>query len=186
MAQSCPTKTPSFRSWTYPKWYKWHTLQIQKMRFQLRPVCHLYPSQIRFWPCRGTHLRRNRHTMSHPIHRLPYSCRPKRTRYNDVTNVTGISYENVNRESCVSPLTKAKLTRSCADPNPGAIKYIQFTTGIALEETERCKQLALEHHKMAQIAGLAGPQCRFSCKTSGKAARDLRRFPRACPGLGPG
>ena len=60
------------------------------------------------------------------------------------------------RELCVIPLTKAKLTRSCAGPNPSAITYIQFTTGIALEETERCKGLALEHHKLAQNADLRG------------------------------
>ena len=66
------------------------------------------------------------------------------TGYNDVTNVTGISYENaINRESCVSPLTTAKLTRSCADPNPGAITYMQLTTDIALEVNGRCKKLAL-------------------------------------------
>ena len=35
---------------------------------------------------------------------------------------TGISYENVN--SCVNPLTTAKLTRSCAGPNPSAIRYM--------------------------------------------------------------
>ncbi len=77
-----------------------------------------------------------------------------------------------NRVPCVSPLTKAKLTRSCAGPNTGAITYIQITTDIVLEVTERCKRLALEHHKMAQIADLRGPQCRFSSKTSRKAARD--------------
>ena len=70
------------------------------------------------------------------------------TGYNDVTNVTGISYENAkNRVLCVSLLTTAKLTRSCADQYTGAIKYTQFTTVIAWEVNERCKRLALEHHK---------------------------------------
>ena len=56
------------------------------------------------------------------------------TGYNDVTNVTGISYENaINRESCVSSLTTPKLTRSCAGPNIGTINYTQFTSDIALE-----------------------------------------------------
>ena len=49
------------------------------------------------------------------------------TGYNDVTNVTGISYKR----------RKAKLTRSCAHPNTGAIKYIPFTTDIALKSTEK-------------------------------------------------
>ena len=44
-----------------------------------------------------------------------------------------------NRELCVSPLTKAKLTRSCAGPNPGAITYIQFTTDIALKKPRDAK-----------------------------------------------
>ena len=70
------------------------------------------------------------------------------TGYNDVTNVTGISYENAkNRVLCVSLLTTAKLTRSCADQYTGAINYTQFTTNIAWEVNERCKRLALEHHK---------------------------------------
>ena len=32
-----------------------------------------------FCPCRGTPMRPNRDTMSHPIHRLPCPCRAKRT-----------------------------------------------------------------------------------------------------------
>ena len=53
---------------------------------------------------------------------------------------TGISYENTrNRELCVSQWTKAKLTRSCASPNPGAITYTQFATGIPPEETGDAK-----------------------------------------------
>ena len=78
-----------------------------------------------------------------------------------------------NRESCVSPLTKAKLTCSCAGPNPGAITYTQFATDIALEETERCKRLALEHHKWHRMR-TSEAQCRFSSKTSREAARDSR------------
>ena len=77
------------------------------------------------------------------------------------------------RESCVSSLTKAKLTCSCAGPNPGAITYTQFATDIALEETERCKRLALEHHKWHRMR-TSEAQCRFSSKTSREAARDSR------------
>ena len=64
------------------------------------------------------------------------------------TNGTHCRYKNAFAayDEC-QPLTKAKLTRSCAGPNPGAITYTQFTTDIALEETGRCKRLALEHHK---------------------------------------
>ena len=70
------------------------------------------------------------------------------TGYNDVTNVAGISYENAKkRVLCGGSLTTAKLTRSCADQYTGTIKYTQFTTDIALEVDERCKRLALEHHK---------------------------------------
>ena len=70
------------------------------------------------------------------------------TGYTDVTNVTGISYKKrENRVLCGGPLTTAKLTRSCAHPNPGAIKYIRFTTDIALKSNEKYKTLAREHHK---------------------------------------
>ena len=70
------------------------------------------------------------------------------TGYNDVTNVTGISYKRrKNRVLCGGPLTTAKLTRSCVHPNTGATKYIPFTTDIALKSTEKCNTLALEHHK---------------------------------------
>ena len=90
-------------------------------------------------------LRPKRDTMSHPIHppSIPMPGQPDRIQRRH--KCTGISYENVN--SCVNPLTKAKLSHSCAGPNPGAIKYMQFTTDIALEINERCKRLALEHHK---------------------------------------
>ena len=59
------------------------------------------------------------------------------TGYNDVTNVTGSSYENANNRE--SPLSTAKLTRSCADTNIGAIKYTPFTTDIALQVTRDAK-----------------------------------------------
>ena len=65
------------------------------------------------------------------------------TGYNDITNVTGISYENaINRESRVSSLTIPKLTRSSAGPNLGAINYIQFTSHIVLEVNYKCKKVA--------------------------------------------
>ena len=96
------------------------------------------------------------------------------------TNETHCRYKN--RVSCVSPLTKAKLTRSCAGPNPGAIIYTRFTTDIALEETERCKRLVLEHHKWHRIrtseARNVGSQPRPPAKRQG-----TRERARAC--LGP-
>ena len=65
------------------------------------------------------------------------------TGYNDVTNVTGISYEDaLNRESCVSSLTTLKLMRSCAGPNPDAMNYTWFTTDMALKVNERCNKVA--------------------------------------------
>ena len=82
----------------------------------------------------------------------------------------GISYENMN--SCVNPLTKAKLTHSCAGPNPGAIECIQFTTGIALEVNERCKKLALKHHKCHKMRTSKASNAGCHAKTSGKAATD--------------
>ena len=92
-----------------------------------------------------------------------------------------------NRESCVSPLTTAKLTRSCADANAGAIMYTQFTTDIALTVNGRCKKLALEHHKVDRNANLRGPQCRLSCQALRHSFKGLeQRFPkgglRACGG----
>ena len=62
--------------------------------------------------------------------------------------------------------------RSCAGPNPGAIKYGQFTTDIALEETERCKGLALEHHEWHRMRTSVARSARCLAKTFGKAARD--------------
>ena len=80
------------------------------------------------------------------------------TGYNDVTMSQGISYENGrNRVSCGGPLTTEKLTRSCADPNPGAIMYTQFTTDIVLEVNERCKQLALGTPRMRPKCGPPTP-----------------------------
>ena len=105
----------------------------------------------------------------------PPSCRAKRTGHNHVTNVTGISYGNAeNRGSYVSLLAKAKLTRSCAGPNPGAITYPQFATDITLEETGRCKKLALEHHKCHKMRTSKARNAVCHAKTSGKAARDSR------------
>ena len=122
MVPACPIKTPSFRSWTYAKWDKWDTLQIQKC--------------VR-------------------------------------------SYDECQ------PLTKAKLTRSCAGPNPGAITHTQFTTDIALEETGRCKRLALEHHKWhrrwTSEARNVGSHPRPPAKRNG-----TRERARAYPGPGPG
>ncbi len=76
------------------------------------------------------------------------------------------------RVSCVSPLTKAKLTRSYGGPNTGAITYAQFTTDIALEETGRCKRLALEHHKWLRIRTSEARNAGSHPGPSGKAARD--------------
>ena len=102
------------------------------------------------------------------------------------TNRTHFRYN-----TCVSsydecqPLTKAKLTRSCAGPNPGAITYIQFTTDIALEETGRCKRLALEHHKWhrrwTSEARNVGSHPRPLAKRNGTRERAI-----ACSGSGPG
>ena len=98
------------------------------------------------------------------------------TGYNDLTNVTGHQLQKRNnRESCVSPLTTAKLTRSCADVNPGAINYTQFTTDMALELNERCQTLALEHHKCPETRTSEARDGGCHAKTSGKAARDLSR-----------
>ena len=98
------------------------------------------------------------------------------TGYNDVTNVTGISYENAkHRESCIGPLTTAKLTHSCADPNPGAITYTQATTDMALAVNERCKTLVLKHHKYYKMRTSKAPNAGGHVKISGKAARDLSR-----------
>ena len=113
------------------------------------------------------------------------------TGYTDVTNCTGISYGNAkNRESCVSPLTTAKLTRSCADPNPGAIMYTQFTMDIALKGNGRCNKLALEHHKVNKNANLGGSQCRLSCQALRHSCKGLeQKFTkgglRACAGAYP-
>ena len=104
----------------------------------------------------------------------PPSCRAKRTGRNHVTNVTGISYQNAkNRVSCVSPLTTAKLTRSCAGPNPGVITYTQCITDVSLEDIERCTQLVLEHHKCHKMRTSKARNAGCHAKTSGKEARDL-------------
>ena len=80
-----------------------------------------------------------------------------------------------NSRFVCQPLTKAKLTRSCAGPNPGAITYTQFTTDIALQETEICKTLALEHHKSHKMRTSMARNAGCHAKTSGKAARALSR-----------
>ena len=80
-----------------------------------------------------------------------------------------------NSRFVCQPLTKAKLTHSCAGPNPGAITYTQFTTDIALQETEICKTLALEHHKSRKMRTSMARNAGCHAKTSGKAARDLSR-----------
>ncbi len=72
--------------------------------------------------------------------------------------------------------------RSCAGPNPGAIKYGQFTADIALEETERCKRLVLEHHKWHRMriseARNVSSHPRPPAKRQG-----TRERARACPAL---
>ena len=101
------------------------------------------------------------------------------TGYNDVTNVTGISYENAkNRVLCVSLLTTAKLTRSCADQYTGAINYTQFTTDIAWEVNERCKRLALEHHKCDKMRTPKACDAGCHAKTS---VTPRRGSPCGCP-----
>ena len=98
------------------------------------------------------------------------------TGYNDVT---GISYGNAKtRALCVSPLTTAKLTRSCADLYPGAIKYTQLTTDIALEVNERCKQLALKHHKCDKMRTPKARDVGCHAKTS---VTPRRGSPCGCP-----
>ena len=101
------------------------------------------------------------------------------TGYNDVTNVTGIGYENAkNRVLCVSLLTTAKLTRSCADQYTGAINYTQFTTDIAWEVNERCKRLALEHHKCDKMRTPKACDAGCHAKTS---VTPRRGSPCGCP-----
>ena len=140
-----------------------------KMRFQLRRVSHSYPSQIRFLPMPWYTLRPKRDTKSHPIHRLhagPNGLDPTTSQYH--------RHQLRKREFVCQPLTKAKLTRSCAGPNSGAIKYLQFITDIALEETERCKKLALEHHKCHKMRTSKASNASCHAKTSGKEARVSR------------
>ena len=101
------------------------------------------------------------------------------TGYNDVSNVTAISYENANnRVLCGGPLTTAKLTRSCADLYPDAIKYGQFATDIALEVSERCKGLALEHHKCDKMRTPKARDVGCHAKTS---VTPRRGCPCVCP-----
>ena len=101
------------------------------------------------------------------------------TGYNDVSNVTAIRYENANnRVLCGGPLTTAKLTRSCADLYPDAIKYAQFATDIALEVRERCKGLALEHHKCDKMRTPKARDVGCHAKTS---VTPRRGSPCVCP-----
>ena len=79
------------------------------------------------------------------------------------------------KTSCIGPLTTAKPTRSCADPNPGAITYTQVTTDIALEVNERCKILVLEHHKCDNMRTSKAPNVGCHVKITGKEARDSSR-----------
>ena len=72
-------------------------------------------------------------------------------------------------------MTTAKLTHSCADPNPGAITYTQATTDMALAVNERCKTLVLKHHKYYKMRTSKAPNAGGHIKISGKAARDLSR-----------
>ena len=53
------------------------------------------------------------------------------------------------------------------------IKYRQFTTDIALEVSERCKTLTLEHHKCHKMRTSKARNAGCHAKTSGIAARDL-------------
>ena len=78
-------------------------------------------------------------------------------------------------ESCSGPLTTAKLTRSCADPNFGAIKYTSITMAIALYIYKRCNRIALEHHKCDKMRTSKAPNVGCHVNISGKAVRDLSR-----------
>ncbi len=95
------------------------------------------------------------------------------------------------RESCSGPLTTAKLTRSCVDPNAGAITYTQVTTDIVLEVNQRCKTLVLEHHKHDKMRASKAPNVGCHVKISGKDARDLSRgylvclYAGGCPNRSP-
>ena len=97
------------------------------------------------------------------------------------TNETHCRYKT--RVSCVSPLTKAKLTHICAGPNPGAIRYTQFITDMALEVNERCKRLALEHHKWHRIAPSQARNVASHPRPPAKR-QGTRARAGACPGPG--
>ena len=172
-------KSPLFRSWIYPNETNETHYRYGECVFSYDecPICTL----SRYDSGHVTETKTVHHVSPHTQPSIPMPGQPDRIQRRH--KCTGISYENVN--SCVNPLTKAKLTRSCAGPNPGAIKYVQFTTVIALEETERCNKLALEHHKYHKMrtseARDVGSHPRPPAKRQGTPERAG-----ACPGLEPG
>ena len=170
MAPVCPTKTPSFRSWTYANETNETHCRYEQCVFSYDecPIC----TPSRYDSGHVTETKRVHHVSPHTQPSIPMPGQADRTQRRYKCHRHQLR-KRKNRESCVSPLTKAKLTCSCAGPNPGAITYTQFATDIALEETERCKRLALEHHKWHRMR-TSEAQCRFSSKTSREAARDSR------------
>ena len=127
------------------------------------------------------------HTETKPVHHVSPHAQPsipmppQADRIQRRHKCTGISYENVN--SYVNPLTTAKLTRSCAGANPGTIKCIQFMTGIASKVNERCKNLALEHHKRHKMRDVQGQRCRLSCQDLPQSGKGLPRGLEPAPDL---
>ena len=108
-------KSPLFRSWIYPN--ETHC-RYNKCVFSYDecPICTL----SRYDSGHVTETKTVHHVSPHTQPSIPMPGQPDRIRRRH--KCTRISYENVN--SCVNPLTKAKLTHSCAGANPGAIKYI--------------------------------------------------------------
>ena len=147
-----------------------------KMRFQLRPVSHLYPypDTISAHAVVHSETKPRHHVSPHtpPSIPLPGQAEPILRRHKCHRHQLR---KRKNSRFVCQPLTKAKLTRSCAGPNPDAITYTQFTTDIALQETEICKILALEHHKSHKMRTSMARNAGCHAKTSGKAARDLSR-----------
>ena len=161
-------KSPLFRSWIYPNETNETHCRYGECVFSYDecPICTL--SRCDSGLVTETKARHQVSPHTQPSIPMPGQADRIQRRH----KCTGISYENEN--SCVNPLTKAKLTHSCAGPNPGAIKYMQFTTDIVLEENERCKRLALEHHKRHKMRTSKASNAGCHAKTSGKAATDSR------------
>ena len=163
MVPACPIILRHFVAGTTPNETDGTQYRYKKCVLSYDSCPILHPPRYDFRPCRGTPITPKRGTMSHPT----VSCPPKQSRYCDITKCCRHPLRKIKDRQ---PLTKSKLTRSCAGTNPGATEYTQFATGMPLEDTGRCKRIALEDTGKCKRVALEHHKWLQSCKKTAKCA----------------